>query len=43
MPAAIALLPAGIRKRLKVVQQTRPEYQDKAKAIYQKAAVNAIC
>ena len=26
MPAAIALLPAQIRKRLKVVQQTRPEY-----------------
>jgi len=31
-PAAIALLPRAMRKRLKVVQQTRPEYQEAAKA-----------
>ena len=43
MPAAIALLPTQIRKRLKVVQQTRPEYQDKAKSIYTEAGVEAIC
>jgi len=43
MPAAIALLPQRIRRRLKIVQQTRPEYQDKAKAIYQEAGVDAIC
>ena len=43
MPAAIALLPANMRKRLKVVQQTRPEYQGKAKAVYKEAGVDAIC
>ena len=43
MPAAIALLPEALRKRLKVVQQTRPEYQDAAKAIYKEAGVDAIC
>lgn len=43
MPAAIALLPRAMRKRLKVVQQTRPEYQDAAKAIYKEAGVSAIC
>ena len=43
MPAAIALLPRAMRKRLKVVQQTRPEYQEAAKAIYKEAGVEAIC
>ena len=43
MPAAIAMLPRAMRKRLKVVQQTRPEYQDAAKAIYKEAGVEAIC
>lgn len=43
MPAAIALLPPALRKRLKVVQQTRPEYQEAAKAIYEQAGIEAIC
>lgn len=43
MPAAIALLPRALRKRLKVVQQTRPEYQETAKAIYKEAGVEAVC
>jgi UDP-N-acetylglucosamine--N-acetylmuramyl-(pentapeptide) pyrophosphoryl-undecaprenol N-acetylglucosamine transferase len=43
MPAAIAMLPRAMRKRLKVVQQTRPEYQDAAKAIYKEAGVEATC
>lgn len=43
MPAAIALLPEELRKRLKVVQQTRPEYQDGARTIYKEASVDAIC
>jgi len=43
MPAAIALLPEALRKRLKVVQQTRPEYQQAARAIYKEAGVEAIC
>jgi len=43
VPAAIALLPDQIRKRLKVVQQTRPEYQSSARAIYEEAGVEAIC
>jgi len=43
MPAAIALLPENMRKRLKVVQQTRLEYHESAKAIYKKAGVSAIC
>jgi len=43
MPAAIALLPRAMRNRLKVVQQTRPEYQEAAKAIYKEADVEAVC
>jgi UDP-N-acetylglucosamine--N-acetylmuramyl-(pentapeptide) pyrophosphoryl-undecaprenol N-acetylglucosamine transferase len=43
MPAAIALLPEALRKRLKVVQQTRPEYQEAAITIYKEAGVEAIC
>ena len=43
MPAAIALLPESIRKRLKVVQQTRPEYHGAAKAVYKEASVQAVC
>ena len=43
MPKAIALLPADMRKRLHVVQQTRPEYQDMARQTYKEAGVSAIC
>ena len=43
MPAAIAMLPAKLRKRIKVVQQTRPEFQDFAKETYAKAGVEAVC
>jgi len=43
VPAAIARLPQILRSRLRVVQQTRPEYQEAAKAVYSKAGVEAIC
>lgn len=43
MPKAIALLPESIRARLKIVQQTRPEYHARAKTIYEDAGVAAIC
>ena len=43
MPAAIALLPEALRAKLYVVQQTRPDYQDQARQIYQDAGVGAIC
>ncbi len=43
MPAAIALLPEDMRKRLNVVQQTRPEYQGQAREIYKAAGVAALC
>ena len=43
MPAAIAELPEKLRKRIKVVQQTRPEYQDYARETYAEAGVEAIC
>ena len=43
MPEAIAALPSSLRKRLKVVQQTRPEYQEAARAIYKDAGIEAIC
>ena len=43
MPAAIAMLSEDMRQRLSVVQQTRPEFQDCARAIYKDAGVTAIC
>ena len=43
MPAALALLPATMRNRLNVVQQTRPEYHNSAKAIYKEAGITALC
>ena len=43
MPAAIAQLPKKLRSRIKVVQQTRPEYQDYAKQTYAEAGIEAIC
>lgn len=43
VPQSIAILPEDIRARLKVVQQTRPEYQDDAKRLYEAAGVSAIC
>jgi len=43
VPAAIALLPTEMLKRLVVVQQTRAEYLEEAKAIYELAGVRATC
>jgi len=43
MPVAIALLPEKMRNRVKVVQQTRSEYQEAARTIYKEAGVSAIC
>ena len=43
MPKAIAYLPDNLRKQLHVTQQTLPDYQDAAKAIYEGAGVSAMC
>lgn len=43
VPAAIALLPAELRSRLSVVQQTREESLSLARGIYEKAGVQAEC
>jgi len=43
MPTALALLPATMRKKLNVVQQTRPEYHKSAKAVYKGAGITALC
>lgn len=43
VPAAIALLPTALQKRLVVVQQTREEYMDAAKDIYKACGVRATC
>ncbi len=43
VPAAIALLPQEMHKRLIVVQQTRAEYLDEAREIYKLAGVRASC
>jgi len=43
LPAAIALLPTEMLTRLVVVQQTRAEYLDEAREIYQLAGVRATC
>ena len=43
VPAAIALLPEDMRKRLSVVQQTREESLSLAQGLYKKAGVKADC
>lgn len=43
VPAAIAMLPTEMQKRLVVVQQTRAEYLDEARDIYKLAGVRATC
>ena len=43
VPAAIALLPTQLQKRLVIVQQTRAEYLDQAREIYRLAGVRATC
>lgn len=43
VPQAIALLPEPMRKRLKVVQQARPEQLESAKRLYEAAGVTALC
>ena len=43
MPQAIASLPKPLREKLHVTQQTLPDYQDTARAIYKSAGVNATC
>jgi len=43
MPAAIALLNPELRGRLRVVQQTRAENLEAAKALYKEAGVDALC
>ena len=43
IPQAIALLPEELRKRLNIVQQTRQEYIDEAKSVYEAAGVRAQC
>ncbi len=40
-PAAVAAMPAPLRARLQVVQQTRPEVQERAAALYRDAGVEA--
>ena len=43
VPAAIAILPTEIQKRLVVVQQTRAEYLEEARHIYELEGVRATC
>ncbi len=43
VPEAISLLPADLRSRLKVVQQTRKESLNNAKSVFEAAEVDAIC
>lgn len=43
MPKAIASLPESLRKRLHVTQQTLPDYQNAARAVYKDAGVSATC
>ena len=42
VPPAIELLPAGIRSRLDIVQQCRPEDVEAVRAVYAKMGVNAV-
>lgn len=41
VPAAMAMLPAGLRARLRVVQQCRPEDLDRVRSAYQNAQIKA--
>ena len=41
VPRAVAALPEALRRRLKVVQQARPEFLDAAAAIYAEAGIAA--
>ncbi len=41
VPAAVAAMPASLRARLRVVQQTRPEVLEAAAAVYREASVQA--
>lgn len=43
VPKAVAALPQDLRKRLSVVQQTRAENLEEARAIYRAAGVEAVC
>ncbi len=43
MPQAIAALPAGLRARLNVVQQTLKSSLDTARATYESAGIQAVC
>ncbi len=43
VPKAVAVLPEDLRKRLSVVQQTRAENLEEARAIYKAAGVEAVC
>lgn len=41
VPRSVAALPEALRKRLKVVQQARPEFVDAARQVYEQAGVTA--
>lgn len=41
VPSAVGLLPDGLRRRLSVVQQCRPEDLDAAKAVYEREGIEA--
>ena len=43
MPAAMQLLPEELRSRLSVVQQTREEYLDQARSIYDAVGIPHLC
>ena len=43
VPEAISLLPDELKKRLKVVQQSRKENLNQARTDYEKAGVDALC
>jgi len=43
VPAAIARLPDSLRERLEIVQQTRAESIETARAAYRAAGVDAVC
>ncbi|MGD2134295.1 MAG: undecaprenyldiphospho-muramoylpentapeptide beta-N-acetylglucosaminyltransferase [Maricaulaceae bacterium] len=42
-PRAVARLPEDLRRRLKVVQQTREEWVEDALQVYREAGVEAVC
>lgn len=41
VPRSVAALPEALRKRLRVVQQARPEFVDAARQVYEQAGVTA--